>query len=272
MIMEIIKDMKGGVFLEEILYVKASDKTGHIIDKIKDVSSEFGGEIVVEDEKIIARGINNISQIITSAITNEHAKIMLKDKIYKNYKKGKQEIYSKAVASLSTSAAGNIYHQILSRVRDYFEKHEHINLDGFINFRLKDYDEYLNKIAAQAAEEYAIDKEYEEFINLLKYFVEIGEAKEARVDIIILPSGEHIILDENKKDITKKCHLEFEGVTTNEEIKNDDLLISSLISISPNKIIIHNINNLKNIELIMTLQNVFAGRLVVCHGCELCGR
>ena len=67
--------------------------------------------------------------------------------------------------------------KILHKVLDYLSQNNCINIDGFINFRLQDYIEDLNKVIEQAVDELLLEKEYQEFIMLLKYFVDIQEPR-----------------------------------------------------------------------------------------------
>ena len=55
-----------------------------------------------------------------------------------------------------------------------------------------------------------------------------------------------------------------------EDINYDDLLISSLISLAPKKIIIHRISQFTNKELLNTIFNIFLDKVIICTECELC--
>ena len=50
---------------------------------------------------------------------------------------------------------------------------------------------------------------------------------------------------------------------TDKEISYDDLLISSLITIAPKRITIHQYDKIKNIELLNTINNVFSGKVIM---------
>ncbi len=75
---------------------------------------------------------------------------------------------------------------IVRRLMDYFDNSNSIILDGFVNFRLKDYIKDLEEIVDKAVDDFLTDREYREFIRLLRYFVEIQEPKIDTVHVLSL--------------------------------------------------------------------------------------
>ena len=78
------------------------------------------------------------------------------------------------------------------------------------------------------------------------------------------------MLDNDENEITNECIQDFTNEVNVGEINYDDLLVSSLITLAPKKIMIHNINRIENKELLETIKNVFPGKLVICEVCQLC--
>ncbi len=159
---------------------------------------------------------------------------------------------------------------IVKKFMEYFEGSSSIILDGFINFRLKDYIKELEDIADNAVDDFLIEREYKEFIRLLKYFVEIQESKFNFVHVVMQYEDQYILLDEKKNEITNDCIQDFLTELPETEINHDDLLVSSLITLAPKSIIIHNWERFKNQKLLDTIKNVFAGKVILCGGCSLC--
>ena len=158
------------------------------------------------------------------------------------------------------------------KLREYFDHNDDIMLDGFVNFRLKEYQDLLDGIVSRAIDDYMVEREYKEFIKLLKYFVDIQQPKIDVVHICPQASSQYVIYDSNKKDITDDCCREFINGVKNYSINYDDLLVSALITMSPQKIYFHNVDKVVNRELIITIKNVFTKKVVECKGCELCHR
>ncbi|WP_058486153.1 putative sporulation protein YtxC [Defluviitalea phaphyphila] len=160
--------------------------------------------------------------------------------------------------------------EILDSLMDFFEESNEFLLEGFIQFRLKEYKKHLEEVVLYIVKEYETQKEYKEFINLLKYFVDEQEVKEEIIHIIGTKDGNFKIYNKDKKDITEKCKEEFIQDFNIKDINYDDLLVSTLITTTPKQIVIHNYNLIKNKALIETISNIFQDRVKLCSECEFC--
>lgn len=164
----------------------------------------------------------------------------------------------------------NYRNNVLKKIDEYLQESSEIILDGFITFRLKTANDELNNIIDKVVEDYVLEKEYSEFIKLLKYFVDIQESKYQKVDIFINISGEYKVTDEQLIDITDDFFEDFNLDNIKGEVTKDDILVSALITTAPAKIVIHGIENAKCQESIDTLKSIFMDRLTLCTGCEHC--
>lgn len=161
--------------------------------------------------------------------------------------------------------------KIINKIKSCIEENNEININGFIRFRMKNLFQEIEVIVDRVVEKHMVEKEYNEFIKLLKYFVEVQESKMNEVNIIIDKNGSYIILDENNKDIydiflDDLVDFNMSMMTSNK----DDLLISGLITNSPKKIVIHGVENALNIEIIETINQVFEDKVNFCYGCSNC--
>lgn len=159
---------------------------------------------------------------------------------------------------------------IVRKLLDYFEGSNNLILDGFVNFRLKDYMKDLEEIVDKAVDDFLMEREYKEFVKLLKYFVDIQEPKINVIHVIVGFDTRYTLLDENRKEITNECIQEFINEISGGDINYDDLLVSSLITLAPKKVMIHCSGQFRNKELLETIMNVFSGRVVICGGCDIC--
>lgn len=155
----------------------------------------------------------------------------------------------------------NIVNNILNKIKDCITEMRQINIEGFIRFRMKDISQDIEKVVDKVVEDFMVEKEYNEFIKLLKYFVEIQESRMSYVNIILQGHGEFRILDENGKDVFMAFTKELSDVKINEDTTMEDILISGLIMNCPKKIVIHNTSVLKNKEFIDTITKVFGDRV-----------
>lgn len=161
--------------------------------------------------------------------------------------------------------------KIIDKIKSCIEENNQINIDGFVRFRMKDLFQEIEVIVDRIVEKHMVEKEYNEFIKLLKYFVEVQESKINEVNIIIDKNGSYVILDENNNDVYSMflddlVDFNMSMMTTNK----DDLLISGLITNSPEKIVIHGVENSLNIEIIETIKQVFEDKVSFCCGCSNC--
>ncbi|NLD46775.1 MAG: putative sporulation protein YtxC [Clostridiaceae bacterium] len=159
---------------------------------------------------------------------------------------------------------------IIRKLLEYFQSADTVILDGFVNFRLKDYIKDLEEVVDKAVDDFLMEREYKEFIRLLRYFVDIQEPKFNIIHIVVGYDNRYVLLDEDKREITNECIQEFMNDIPGGEINYDDLLVSSLITMAPRKIVIHGSKSFRNKELLETIKNVFWGKAVICGDCELC--
>ncbi len=164
----------------------------------------------------------------------------------------------------------NRRNSIIKKIGDFVSQNDEINIQGYIRFRIKEMEEDFQSIVDKIIEKYMVEKEYDEFIKLLKYFVDIQECKIDEVNIFASKSGDYRITDRHGKDITEKMS---EGINTtgfNSGSTKDDLIMSGLITLAPKKVIIHCLDYFTNKELIETIKKVFDERVDFCDNCKSC--
>jgi putative sporulation protein YtxC len=160
--------------------------------------------------------------------------------------------------------------RIMRSILEYLDINNEISIEGFVNFRLNVYINELNETIERALEIFVAEREYNEFIKLLRYFVEIQECKIDTIHLCQSKDGRYIMYDESRNRVSSEYFDELRSEILDETINYDDLLISTLITISPKKIIIHDRESFKNKELLQTIMNVFAERITICSKCDLC--
>lgn len=150
----------------------------------------------------------------------------------------------------------------------FLSAHKSLVLNGFINFRLKKYFSYLDTIVTDAVNHFVIEKEYLEFISLLKLYINSQDCGCEMVHIVF-SSSESLLLDENKNlmvvndDIFKAKYLS--DIT----FSSNDYILNSLLTLLPKKIHIHLVDNYMD-EFIHTLQLVFENKVNLCTDCNIC--
>lgn len=159
---------------------------------------------------------------------------------------------------------------IIDKIVQCIDENNEININGFMTFRMKELKDDLEGIIDKIVEKYMVEKEYNEFIKLLKYFVEIQESKIDLMNIEVCNDGKYIIRDKNGIDITERLFSDLNDLRYRENTNEEDILISVLITNSPEKIVIHCVENCRNSELIDTVKKVFTNRVEFCDDCKAC--
>ena len=79
---------------------------------------------------------------------------------------------------------------------EYITQHRCLVLSGFVNFRLKNYRTLLEELVDFSVNEYIIEREYLEFVSLLRLYINSQSASKKTVHLISL-EHDTFLLDEN---------------------------------------------------------------------------
>lgn len=156
--------------------------------------------------------------------------------------------------------------EIIKQILNYLNNSQDLNIEGFVRFRLKDYINQLKLAVEKSVDDFIIEKEYNEFIDLLKYFVELQEPRIPLVNVVQREDSSFQILDEQGNIIDSEYLEGYLAEMFGEEIDYEDLLVSALINVAPLKIILH----FREEEAVETVKKIFGDRVEVCSGCRLC--
>ncbi len=142
-------------------------------------------------------------------------------------------------------------------LKGYFKENKNCNVEGIVNFRFYEYKKVLNALSEDLVDIYYLNREYDDFIELLRYFISVQDSRPELIYLVVNRYGMYTILNEKRQDITNRCLSEF---LRPEDIRNecfDDLLISIVITLAPKKILVENREYIKNKQLFETLEKVF---------------
>jgi putative sporulation protein YtxC len=156
---------------------------------------------------------------------------------------------------------------ILDKIVKCIKENNEINIQGFITFRMKELMGDLEAIIDKVVEKYMVEKEYNEFIKLLKYFVDVQESKIEEINIIINEHGKYLITDKYMNNIMDIFLKEISDDKLDENYNIEDLIISGLITSCPQKVKIYGTKYCKNKEILDTIKNVFLDKAEFHEGC-----
>lgn len=152
-------------------------------------------------------------------------------------------------------------------IKEYVKENKAMVLDGFIYFRLKAYLEYLDEVVDSGVNQFVIEKEYREFISLLRVYVE-SKVPEYNLLHLIYINGESILLDEKRNIVSVSENIYNAKYLSDISFSSNDFALNTLLCLLPRRIEIHLIDD--EDEFINTLKLIFEGRVTICKDCDIC--
>ena len=213
-----------------------------------------------------------ISKLISKAIIQFYEEINVKKLInfdYFYFEKNDRKIifdeYKLLINKISDFEKEQKFTLIYSPLRSFIKSNKAIVLEGFINFRLKEYNEYLRSLLQEAVNQFILDKEYIEFVNLLKGYVDSKIPDNKEVNLIYV-NNEALLLSEDGNiidlDIFDSKYLS--DITFN----NNDYVLNTLVGLIPCKINLHLVSPKDN--FIKTIELIFGDKVQYCQAREQC--
>lgn len=175
-------------------------------------------------------------------------------------------------AAKKNSQSEKMYNKkyIVKKISKYLDEENNLSIDGFVRFRLFEYTHQLYMSLCEAIEEFYIEKEYEEFIELLSVYI---DDRIPMVDLLHIKAnsdGSFLFYDFRQSSIAFSIDEDSTLQLFKNFLTEEDKLISILITLAPKRIIWHETQNNKNQNIIKTVREIFKDRFSLCHGCELC--
>lgn len=151
---------------------------------------------------------------------------------------------------------------------EYFSNNKSVILDGFINFRISNYIKIIDYVVDLSVNKFVIDKEYTEFVDLLRCYINSRESNTSLVHLIY-QNQEAILLDEFKNIITIDDNALNNKYLSDITFSSNDYALNTLLTLLPEKIYIHVIDGTQD-EFINTIKLIFDNRIYICNECNLC--
>lgn len=261
--------------------------------------------IKTQNDEIITYLLNRISEIDFPNVYYCNRTFKIYDNLIMHYKEKNIEQFENIVSSLIIDTIGNFYQEkILKRIINvnyfYFDEYEreiileecdellqeeeinkiifpevkkiiienrNIFIEGIVNFRIPEYIKFLDSIVDVAVNKYIIEKEYKEFISLLKLYVNTTESKTDIIHLIYI-HGESILLDREKYLIQNDSDINNSKYLSDISFSSNDIALNTLLSMLPKNVEIHLLD--KEDEFISTLKLIFENKVKICTDCNIC--
>lgn len=194
---------------------------------------------------------------LSGFIIDRYEAKILKRIINKKYPDIPNVIVSQIIKSKDDDRLDERKRVVENILKGYFLENESGNIEGIVTFRLNEYKNKLCDLAEKIVDDYYLGREYDDFVELLKYFISVQNTRAEIIYIVVNDEEMYSVLDEKKHDITKEVISDLIPQNEIKYVTYDDLLISMLISIAPKKIVVNNKEKIKNIQLFETVEKVF---------------
>ena len=221
-------------------------------------------------EENVIKFENIVANILTDTIIEFYQEKILKRMINVNYfyfDTFEKNCILEDCAEFLKEQYAEIEESIFKEVKNYLQTNHNIYIEGIANFRLGEYLKILDNIVDLAVNKYIIEKEYKEFIQLLRIYVNSAEPK-IEVLHLIYTNGESILLDKERNIIPMDRDMSNIKYLSDITFSSNDIALNTLLSMLPKQIEIHIID--KEDEFINTLKLIFENRIHICNDCKLC--
>lgn len=275
---------KEGFFLPKSICIKTNNKDtiNYILDELETLNLDvfyyscrsfknYTNIIIHYKGKAISLFLSSLSRILTYLVLDLYENYILKRLISTEYFyfsiSEQKSIFEICINNLNCIESVNRFEILETSFYNYLSSNKSLNLKGFINFRLFDYIKYLDSIIDICVNKYIIDKEYLEFINVLKSYVNSSENSCSEIHLIY-KTGDSILLDKNKNIISVNKNAFDAHFLSDISFSSNDYALNTLLTLIPSYLYVHLID--EEDEFINTLKLIFDSRIKLCTDCNIC--
>lgn len=155
----------------------------------------------------------------------------------------------------------NRYNILFDNFFEYFSSHNKLYLNGFLLFQNKKYSKYLEDIVDIAVNKFIIEREYLEFISLLKIYIN-SHSSETNLVRLYYDSSSPTLFDENNNLIDIKGDSFNMKYLSDISFSSNDYILNALLTLIPKRIIVH-LSNTSIDDFINTLSLIFENRITI---------
>ena len=218
---------------------------------------------------------SSVSNIITKCIINYYENDLIFNNINLNYfyfdSLEKKKILDNAINLLSDNKlAIKRYDCINNEVFKRISSNHSLYLQGFINFNLTNYINFINTQLDTAVNKFLIDKEYVEFVNILRLYIK-SESQNSKTNHLhlIYNNKTSIIIDDDKNIVSCNDNMNKAKYISDLSFSSNDFALNTLLNLVPKKITLHLVDSYCD-EFISTLKLIFQERIMICEDCDIC--
>lgn len=276
--------LKEGIFLPKSICIKTNNKQNisYIINELDNLKIDnvyfsckkfknFTNIIVHYTGKASFFFVSSVSRLLTYLVLDLYENSLIKRIIALEYFyfsfPEQNSIYHICIETLNIENSLDRFKIIETSFYNYLAENKSINLKGFIDFRLFEYIKYLDNIVDICVNKFIIDKEYLEFVNLLKGYV-LSSKSNIEITHLVYKNKESFLLDDKKNIIPQNKNAFDRHFISDISFSSNDYTLNKLLTLLPNNLYLHLIDGKD--EFINTLELIFGKRTHICNGCDIC--
>jgi putative sporulation protein YtxC len=163
----------------------------------------------------------------------------------------------------ATARKAAVYRKVFA----YLEEERELNVLGFVRFRLQDHWNELFELVETGLDDYLEDKQYQEFVELLRYYIAAQETKQEVVHVVPSVDKPFLLYDKHGTRL-RLDQLDAIFSIGEQNSREEDYLVSALVTLAPERIVMHLAQDRP--ALLQTVHSIFDGKVMSCHSCPLC--
>lgn len=210
--------------------------------------------------------IEEISYFFANIVIELYEKHIIRTIISNNYfyftPSEQKEIEKKCIDEIQFDGIFNRLNSIAISFYRYLCENKALIFEGFISFRTKSYIKFIDSIIDISVNKFIIDREYLEFIELLRTYISTKPSNSSLLHLIYEKQSS-TILDENNNLIEPSNDIFNNKYLSDISFSSNDYALNTLLTLTPKKLIIHTLD--EDDEFIQTLKLIFENRITICR-------
>lgn len=156
----------------------------------------------------------------------------------------------------------NRYNILFDNFYNHISSNNKLYLNGFLFFKSKKYFKYLEDTVDLAVNKFIIEREYLEFISLLKIYIN-SHSSGTNLVSLYYDSAKPRLFDENNNIIDVKGDSFDMKYLSDISFSSNDYILNALLTLIPKKIVVH-LSDSSIDDFINTLSLIFENRITIC--------
>lgn len=211
---------------------------------------------------------SNISDLLTCLIFDNFEPALLKKAILQNYFYFDSieinkvfEICRDILCDSDEFSFENRYNILFDNFYSHISSNKILYLNGFLYFQNKNYFKYLEDTIDLAVNKFIIEREYLEFISLLKIYIN-SHSSTTNLVRLYYNASKSTLFDENNNIINVKDDAFDMKYLSDISFSSNDYILNTLLTLIPKKIVVYLADNSID-EFINTLSLIFESRITI---------